>query len=154
MELTTADKINALLMVFAQPKFWVQLAFVTLVILGISRAKRTARGIHTKVGRLGLVLHWASLLMAVALITTAGVILTQSSKTDDSFVITVVVGLAAAGVIVWLVGRSLRYILTGPSVPPPTPTVTEAQRSSLRRASVPPAGIRSPLRPWGSPRDT
>ena len=60
-------------------------------------------------------LHWASLLMAVALITTAGVILTQTSKLNDSFVITVVVGLAAGGVIVWLIGKALQYILTGPS---------------------------------------
>ena len=29
MELSPADKINGLLMVFAQPKFWLQLAVVT-----------------------------------------------------------------------------------------------------------------------------
>jgi hypothetical protein len=30
MELTTADKMYALLMVLAQPKFWLQLAFAPL----------------------------------------------------------------------------------------------------------------------------
>jgi len=149
MELTTADKINTALMVFAEPKFYVHLAVVALVLFGLSRAGRTARSIPTKIGRLGLVLHWASLLVAVILLAVAGVILAEAPKNKlDAG------ALAVAAAIVWLLGKATRYILTGPKVVPTTPTPTRPQAASLRSTSVPPAGIGSPLRPWGSPRDT
>jgi hypothetical protein len=150
MELTTADKINGALMVFAEPKFYLQLAFVALVLFGISRAGRTARSIPTKTGRLGLVLHRASLLVAVILLAIAGVILAEAPKNKLDAGL-----LAVAAAIVWLVGKAARYILAGPSVAPPTTLPPMRPQASPRRStSVPTAGIASPIRPWGPPRDT
>lgn len=150
MELTTADKINAALMVFAEPKFYLQLAFALLVLFAISRAGRTARSIPTKTGRLGLVLHWASLLIAVVLLGFAGLRLADAPTGNHTALLDVGV-LAIVAAVIWLIGKALRYILTGPSV---TPSPQVSSPSPMRSTSVPSAGITSPLRPWGSPRDT
>jgi hypothetical protein len=143
MEITTADKINGALMVFAQPKFYLQLAFVALVLYGFGRARRTAQSISTRVGRLGLVLHWGALLIAVVLLGLAGLLLAEAPKTNDT-ALWVAGGLAAAAVIVWLIGKSLRYILTGP------PEAPVPQTGATRSTSVPSAGVSpSSRRPWG-----
>jgi uncharacterized protein len=130
IQVTTADKINGTIQVFTSPKFFVEMAFLALLFLGAARAKRTARSIPTKVGRLGLVLHWAALTVAVVLLGAAGLIATQAKQLDDGNV----VGAAILGVlalVIWLVGKALRYILTGPAEPIQTAPVS---------VSVPPAG--------------
>ena len=94
-------------------------------------------------------LHWASLLIAVILLAIAGVILAEAPKNKLAAGL-----LAIVAMIVWLLGKAARYILTGASETPTTPWLAESQTSSLRRASVPPAGLRFTLRPWASPSDT
>jgi hypothetical protein len=45
-----ADKINATVQVFTEPKFYIEMVFVILVLFGAARAKRAARSIPTRVG--------------------------------------------------------------------------------------------------------
>ncbi|WP_354202733.1 lysozyme inhibitor LprI family protein [Bradyrhizobium sp. JR4.1] len=114
IQVTTADKINATLEVITSPRFFLTIAFVGLLFWGEARAKRTAQSIPTKLGRLGLVLHWASLVIAVMLFGAAGLVATQAKHFDDGAVL----GGAALGIlalVIWLVGKALRYILTAPA---------------------------------------
>jgi hypothetical protein len=119
-QITTADKINGALAVFAQPQFYLQLGLALIVLFIFARAKRTAHSISSRVGRLGLVLHWGALLIAVVLLGLAGLLLAEAPKTNDT-AMWVAGGLAASAVIVWLIGKSLRYILTGPTAAPTPP---------------------------------
>jgi uncharacterized protein len=144
IQITPADKINATIKVFTSPQLFVTMAFLGLLFWGEARAKRTARSIPTKLGRLGLVLHWAALAVAAVLLGTAGLIATQAKQLDDGPVF----GAAALGVlalVIWLIGKALRYILTGPtepiqpatasvSVPPSAPQATQ-QASMAHRGS-------------------
>jgi hypothetical protein len=104
-EITTADKINATLRVFTQPQFYFEMIFIVIVLAALARAKRTARSVPTKVGRLGVVLHWASLIIAAVLLGAAGLILTQMKHGDD-FILVVSGVLGVSAVIVWLIGKS------------------------------------------------
>jgi hypothetical protein len=150
MEITTANKINGALAVLREPQFYLTMLLILFLFLAGARAKRTAHSITTKVGRLGLVLHWASLLVAAVLLCAAGLILTQAKQVTDPTV--VVSGLLAGGaLLVWLVGKSLRYILTGPPNATTAPVRTAAP---VRNTSLPPSGARRDTQgPWGPTRE-
>ena len=122
---------------FTSPQFFLEMAFLGLLFLGAARAKRTARSIPTRLGRLGLVLHWAALAVAAVLLGTAGLIATQAKQLDDG----PVYGAAALGVlalVIWLVGKALRYILTGPTEPI-EPVCRSRSLQRLRRGQSRPA---------------
>jgi hypothetical protein len=80
--------------------------------------KRKAQSVPTKAGRLGVVLHWAPLVIAAVLLGSAGLVLTQMQR-GDNFIVSGALGVTA--VMVWLVGKSLRYSLTGPAETPTSP---------------------------------
>jgi hypothetical protein len=143
IEITTADKINGIIGVFAQPQFYVHLAVVMILLAVLGRAKRTAQAVPTRLGRLGVVLHWASLFVAAILLVCAGLILSQM-KDGDSFMLTISGAFGAAALVVWLIGKAFRYILTGPAEAPSAP-----QASASRTTSVPPSGGPR-MGPWGT----
>jgi len=118
-EITTDDKINGALRVFTQPQFFAEMGFILILLVALARAKRKAQSVPTKAGRLGVVLHWASLIIATVLVGAAGLILTQMKPGND-FILLVSGVLGVSAVIVWLIGKSLRYILTGPAEVPPS----------------------------------
>jgi uncharacterized protein YecT (DUF1311 family) len=127
VQVTTADKIYGSLDVFTSPRFLLTMAVVGLVFFGEARAKRTARSIPTKLGRLGLVLHWAALVVAVVCLGAAGLVLTQAKQANDVSVF-VAMALGLAALLIWLVGKALRYILTGPMEPATDPQGPEQRR--------------------------
>jgi hypothetical protein len=148
VEITTADKINGALLVFTKPQFYFEMGFILILLACVARAKRTARSIPTKAGRLGLVLHWAALLVAVVLLGAAGLIVTQAKQVNDTNVLVAVV-LGVSALVVWLVGKALRYILTGPSgAPQAAVSSTASPLAPARGTSVPSAG-RPTRGPWG-----
>ncbi|MCP2217456.1 hypothetical protein M2226_002347 [Bradyrhizobium elkanii] len=150
VEITTADKINgainAATMVLTTPQLYLSVGIALLLLACAARAKRTSHGIPTKVGRLGLVLHWGALLIAVVLLGLAGVLLVAAPRINDTVVL--VAGcLAFAATVIWLAGKALRYILTGPSV---SADASSPPKVPLRSTSVPSAGLGAPARgPWG-----
>lgn len=127
LQVTTADKINGTIDVFTSPRLLITMAIMGLLLFGEARAKRTAKSIPTKLGRLGLVLHWAALVVAVVLLGAAGLVLTQAQQASD-FHVFVGVALGLAALVIWLVGKALRYILTGPMEPATGPQGTEQPR--------------------------
>jgi hypothetical protein len=127
LQVTTADKIYGTIDVFTSPRFLLMMAVVGLVFFGEARAKRTAGSIPTKLGRLGLVLHWATLAVAVVCLAVAGLVLTQAKQAND-FSVFVAVALGLAALVIWLVGKALRYVLTGPPEPATGPQGTEQPR--------------------------
>ncbi|MGY2983392.1 hypothetical protein [Bradyrhizobium sp. USDA 4508] len=150
VEITTVDKINgainAFLTVLTTPQPYISLGIALVLLACAARAKRTARSIPTKAGRVGLVLHWGGLLIAVALLALAGVLLVAAPKINDAVVLATG-GLVFAATVIWLVGKALRYILTGPSV---SVDASASPKVPLRSTSVPSAGIGVSARgPWG-----
>jgi hypothetical protein len=83
-------------------------------------------------------LHWAALAVCAVLVGTAGLIATQAKQLDDG----PVYGAAALSVlalVIWLFGKALRYILTGPTEPiQPAPV-------SVSVPPAPPQGSRASL---------
>lgn len=118
-QVTIADKINATLEVFTSPRLFLTMAVLGVLFWGEARAKRTARSIPTKLGRLGLVLHWVALAVAAVLLGTAGLIVTQAKRLDEGPALGAA-ALAILALVIWLVGKAMRYILTGPTeqIPP------------------------------------
>ena len=63
----------------------------------------------TMIQRLGMVLYWAGLLIAI-LLSIGGVIALVNAKSDAGFIGAMLLGSAA---ICWIIGRALKYILVG-----------------------------------------
>jgi hypothetical protein len=114
-----------------------------------SRMRSEGERAGSAVGRLGLVLYWASLLVALPLLAVGAFMLVTMPNSHD---MPMLVGLSwAAALVVWLIGKSLRFILTGPLPPPATdvprppsarqqPLPTTAH-SALRLPLVPPESL-------------
>ncbi len=111
-EVTTADELNALVQFFERPQLYIEAGVALLAVGLIARMKRQGARATSMSGRLGLVIHWASLLVALLLLVVGAFFLaTQSGQADTPLF----VGVSwAAALIVWLIGKSLRFILTGP----------------------------------------
>jgi hypothetical protein len=116
VEVTTADKIAALVQIFQEPKFYITMGVVVLVLAIGARMNHVGRRAGSMVGRLGLVIHWAALFVAVALFIVGVVQLATAQTVNDNTI--VIVGLWwATAFVVWLTGKGLRFVLTGPLEP-------------------------------------
>jgi hypothetical protein len=122
MEVTTADKLQALIQTFFEPKFYLSMGLI-IVVLVISNRMKTA-GVRTgsMIGRLGLVIHWAALVIAAILFGLGCIVLADAKTVNNNTMFEAGLWLAAA-ILVWLIGKAARFILTGPLPPseqPPT----------------------------------
>jgi hypothetical protein len=87
---------------------------LALIIYAFSRAHRTARNTPTMAGRFGLVVHWGSLIIAAVLLGGVVFILTKAQPLNGVAIV-VAMGLVGAAVVVWLLGKAVRFVLTGPA---------------------------------------
>lgn len=130
IEVTSADKLRALWQVLLEPKFYLQLSGVAVAFLIYGSMKRTARSMPTMVARFGLVIHWAALLAAFVLLCMAAMTVTNPGVTEAGWLFAF--GEVATALIVWLLGKAVRYVLSGPST---EPVVTTLSRSSFTNAT-------------------
>jgi hypothetical protein len=126
MEVTTADKLQALVQTFSEPKLYLSLGAILIVLAMSNRMKTAGVSAGSIIGRLGLVVHWAALLIAAILFGVGSFVLADAGQPVNNNAM-VIVGLWwAAAVLVWLVGKAVRFILTGPlppsEQPPPIPS--------------------------------
>jgi hypothetical protein len=93
-------------------------------------------------------IHWTSLLIAVLLLGVAGFIVAEPKSDQSLFGLAAVI--ATGALVVWLIGKALRYILTGPLAAPAAPVAPKAANSvaAQRTSSVPSVG-RPTKGPWG-----
>ena len=98
------------------PQFYISLGAIIILLAVSARMKKAGVRAGSRTGRLGLVMHWASLLIAAILFGSGGFILATATTVNDNTMF--IVGLWwAAAIVVWLIGKAVRFILTGP--PPP-----------------------------------
>jgi hypothetical protein len=131
VEVTTANKLYAIWHVFSDPSFYLHLLVVLAILWMFSRMGKTARSMPTMAARFGLVIYWASITIAVAIVCVAIVIVTEA-RSPNEFTWLVCAGLLLAAVVAWLLGKAIRYILAGPS---PLPDSDKGQAAGTRRIS-------------------
>jgi hypothetical protein len=125
MEVTTADKIQALVQTFGDLKPYLTIGAIILVFAISDRMKTTGVRAGSMIGRLGLVLHWTSLLIAAIPFGLGCIVLADAKIVNNNTMFEAGLWWAAA-ILVWLIGKAARFILTGPLLPseqpPPIPS--------------------------------
>jgi hypothetical protein len=115
MEVTTADKFQALVRTFGEPKFYLTLGANILVSALTGRSEKPALEKVTRqssmLGRLGLVLHWTALLIAAVLFGLGCFVLVTAPAVNENTMVFVAMWWVPA-IIVWLIGKAARFILT------------------------------------------
>jgi hypothetical protein len=112
MEVTTADKLQALLQTFGEPKFYLTLGAIILFLAFTGRSEKKARQPQpSMLARVGLVLHWTALLIAAILFGLGCLALSYAPVVNEN-AIAVMAMCWVAAVIVWLLGKAARFILT------------------------------------------
>jgi hypothetical protein len=141
-EVTAADKVAALIQLFQNPQLYIGVGILLLIMALSARMKSQGARAGSMVGRLGLVIHWASLLLALATFLVGAFILATAVPLNENQKL--VVGLLwASSLLVWLIGRALRFVLTGPlSAPAKTPIPQDQYyREQVRHLPSKPSGL-------------
>lgn len=111
-----------------------------------SRMNKRGREAGSIVGRLGLVVNWGANLLAVVFVILGWIRITNSQGpklSEPEWFIACLMW--AAALIVWLVGKAIRFVLTGPAANHRNDTRVTHRRSS----SVPSVPTVAPTRgPW------
>src|SRR4051794_1666644 len=125
-EVTAADMAAALFQFFQNPQLYIGLGILLLMMALSARMKSQGARAGSLVGRLGLLMHWGSLLLALAMFLVGAFILATEAPLNENNKL--VVGLLwASALLVWLIGRALRFVLTGPLSAPGKPPIPQHQ---------------------------
>jgi hypothetical protein len=116
VEVTTADKIQALGQTFLNPQLYISMGAIIIVLAVSARMKNAGVRAGSRAGRFGLVVHWASLLIAAIPFGLGGLILANAKTVNDNTILFVGLWWAAA-IEIRLIGKAVRFILTGPLPP-------------------------------------